>query len=184
MKRIIIGITGASGSIYARQTIEMLLASGQVSEVAVVISPTAKAVMEFEGIRLPDDMRLHTVADDDMFCPLTSGSSPYDAMAVVPCSMGSLARIAAGYANDVIARAADVMLKERRPLVVCPRETPYNLIHLRNMATITEAGGIVLPASPSFYSRPTTIEEACRTVTERIATHLGIESKHFEWQGR
>ena len=119
-----------------------------------------------------------------MFSSVASGSASWDAMIVVPASMGSVGRIAAGISQTLIERAADVMLKERRRLIVVVRETPYSLIHLRNMTTLTEAGAIILPASPSFYSRPESIEQAVDTVVERIIAHTGITASHYEFAGR
>ena len=116
-----------------------------------------------------------------MFAPVASGSAEYDAMVVVPASMGSVGRIAAGVSLSLIERAADVMLKECRRLIFVVRETPYSLIHLRNMTTLTEAGAVILPASPSFYSHPQTLEEALRTVVERIISHLGVKLPHYKW---
>ena len=118
-----------------------------------------------------------------MFSSVASGSAAWDAMIIVPASMGSVGRIAAGVSQTLIERAADVMLKERRRLIIVPRETPYSLIHLRNMTTLTEAGAIVLPASPSFYSHPKTISQAIDTVVERIIAHAGIDSAHYEFSG-
>jgi 4-hydroxy-3-polyprenylbenzoate decarboxylase len=128
--------------------------------------------------------RVERFANDDMFSSPASGSARWDAMVVVPCSMGCVGRIAAGVSNDLIARAADVMLKEGRTLIVVPRETPLNLIHLRNLTTLAEAGAAIMPASPSFYSRPASLEEACRTVTDRILARLGLDTPRYEWDGK
>ena len=129
------------------------------------------------------DPRVEVFDNGDMFASVASGSAVWDAMAVVPCSMGTLGRIASGASDSLITRAADVMLKERRPLALVVRETPLNLIHLRNMVTVTEAGGVVLPASPSFYSRPGSVEELCSTVSQRVAAILGVDTPKYEWQG-
>ncbi len=139
---------------------------------------------EWEGVALPEDSRIERFDNDDMFSSPASGSARWDAMVIVPASMGCVGRIAAGVSSDLIARAADVMLKEGRTLIVVPRETPLNLIHLRNLTTLAEAGAVVLPASPSFYSRPTDIEAACATVTERILGRLGVDFPHYEWGER
>ncbi|MBQ8778106.1 MAG: UbiX family flavin prenyltransferase [Alistipes sp.] len=179
--KIIVAITGASGGIYARQCIEQLLSANQVEQIALVVSTTAREVLQYEGIELPISPKIVCYNNDDMFAAVASGSARYDAMVVVPASMGSVGRIASGVSLSLIERAADVMLKERRRLVVVVRETPYSLIHLRNMTTLTEAGAIVLPASPSFYSHAVTIEELAMTITERIIAHLGIELPHYEW---
>ena len=182
--KIIVAITGASGAIYARRTLEQLLASEQVERIALILSDTAKQVIPHEGIELPSSERIELYDNHEMFSSVASGSASWDAMIVVPASMGSVGRMAAGVSQTLIERAADVMLKERRKLVIVVRETPYSLIHLRNMGTLTEAGAVILPASPSFYSKPTTIEEAVDTVVERIIAHAGIEASHYEFTGR
>ena len=182
--KIIVAITGASGAIYARRTLEQLLASEQVERIALILSDTAKQVIPHEGVELPTSERIEIYDNHEMFSSVASGSASWDAMIVVPASMGSVGRIASGVSQTLIERAADVMLKERRKLIIVVRETPYSLIHLRNMATLTEAGAVILPASPSFYSKPTTIEEAVDTVIERIIAHTGIEASHYEFTGR
>ena len=181
--KIIVAITGASGAIYARRTLEQLLASEQVKHIALILSDTAKQVIPHEGIELPSSERIELYDNHEMFSSVASGSASWDAMIVVPASMGSVGRMAAGVSQTLIERAADVMLKERRKLIIVVRETPYSLIHLRNMTTLTEAGAVILPASPSFYSKPTTIEEAVDTVVERIIAHAGIEASHYEFTG-
>lgn len=182
--RVIVAITGASGSIYARLTIEALLRAPEVEQIALVYSDTAREVVAFEGVDIPSDERIKLYDNHDLFAPVASGSAAYDAMIVVPSSVGTLGRIAHGLSQTLIERAADVMLKERRRLILVVREAPYSLIHLRNMTALTEAGGIVVPASPSFYSHPLTIEEACMTVVERVIALLGIDQPHYEWQGK
>jgi 4-hydroxy-3-polyprenylbenzoate decarboxylase len=117
----------------------------------------------------------------NMFSPVASGSAAYDSMIIVPCTMGTLGRIATGTSPDLICRAADVMLKERRKLILVPRELPYSLIHIENMRTVTLAGGIILPASPSFYSLPKNIDELVLTVVNRIMDVAGIETNHYRW---
>ena len=181
--RVIVAITGASGSIYARLTIEALLRAPEVEDIALIFSDTAREVVAFEGVEIPHDERITIYNNHDLFAPVASGSASYDAMVVVPSSVGTLGRIAHGFSQTLIERAADVMLKERRRLILVVREAPYSLIHLRNMTSVTEAGGIIVPASPSFYSHPTTIEQACLTVVERIIALLGIRQPHYEWQG-
>ena len=173
--RFVVAITAASGAIYARLTIERLLASPCVSEIALVCSRHAREVMAHEGVSLPVD------ANDDMFAPPASGSARYDGMAVVPSTVGTVGRVAAGTAQSLIERAADVMLKERRRLVFVVRETPLSLIHLRNMAALTEAGAVILPASPSFYAAPQGVEELCGTVADRAAALLGVDISRYEW---
>lgn len=179
--RVIVGVTGASGSIYARQLVERLAECHEVSEVALIMTDNGQAVAEYEGVAMPESPKIRRVSNHDMFDAVASGSARYDAMAVVPCSVGTLGRIASGVSADLLGRAADVMLKERRRLVLCVRETPLSLIHIQNMERVTLAGAIVLPASPSFYSHPETLDEACATVTERVLCHLGVDAVHYEW---
>lgn len=179
--KIVVAITAASGALYARLTLERLLSSSEVSEIALVYSPHAREVMAHERVVLPEDARIRTFADDDLFAPPASGSARYDAMAVVPSTVGTVGRVAAGTAQSLIERAADVMLKERRRLVFVVRETPLSLIHLRNMAALTEAGAVILPASPSFYAAPQDIEALCGTVADRAAALLGVDIPRYEW---
>ena len=181
---VIVAITGASGAIYARQVIELLLASPEVEHIALIKSSHAADVIAAEGVALPQDARIEEYKNDDMWSSVASGSARWDAMIVVPASMGSVARIASGVSRTLIERAADVMLKERRRLVLVVREAPYSLIHLRNMTTLTEAGAVILPATPSFYSHPSDIEALCQTVTERVEALLGLEGKRYEWGER
>ena len=178
---IIVAITGASGAIYARQILDLLINSEDVSRVALVMSDHAPDVVEAEGVVLPASDKVQQFANDDMWSSLASGSARWDSMIVVPCSMGTVGRVAAGVSRTLIERAADVMLKERRRLVMVVREAPYSLIHLRNLTTITEAGAIVLPASPSFYFKPQTIDELTMTIRQRAVEMLGIEVKHRSW---
>jgi 4-hydroxy-3-polyprenylbenzoate decarboxylase len=124
---------------------------------------------------------LKILAPSDFMAPFASGSGQYDTMIIIPCSMGTLGRIASGISNDLISRAADVILKERRKLICVIRDTPYNLIHIRNMEAITLAGGIICPASPSFYSKPSTIEQAAATVVDRVLDLAGFDFKTFRW---
>jgi 4-hydroxy-3-polyprenylbenzoate decarboxylase len=182
--KVIVAITGASGAIYARHTLEQLIASSEVERIALIVSDKAQQVIPFEGITLPDSEKIIRYDNHDMFSSVASGSASWDAMVIVPASMGTVGRVASGVSLSLIERAADVVLKERRRLVVVVRETPYSLIHLRNMTTLTEAGAIILPASPSFYSHPSTIDEAVQTVVERIISHIGIENDHFEFDGK
>ena len=146
--KIVVAVTAASGALYARLCLEQLLRAEEVSEIALVYSTHASEVADFEGVTMPEDPRIRIFDNDDLFAPPASGSADYDAMAVVPCSVGTLGRIACGVSQSLIERAADVMLKERRRLVLVVRETPLSLIHLRNMTALTEAGAVVLPASP------------------------------------
>lgn len=181
--KIVVAVTAASGALYARLCLEQLLRAEEVSEIALVYSAHAREVADFEGVTLPEDPRIRIFDNDDLFAPPASGSADYDAMAVVPCSVGTLGRIACGISQSLIERAADVMLKERRRLVLVVRETPLSLIHLRNMTALTEAGAVVLPASPGFYVRPSSIEELCRSVTERVTALLGISGPRYRWTG-
>ena len=181
--KVIVAITGASGSIYARLTIEALLRAPEVEQIALLYSDTAREVGAFEGVQMPQSEKIVIYENHDLFAPVASGSASYEAMVVVPSSVGTLGRIAHGLSQTLIERAADVMLKERRRLLLVVREAPYSLIHLRNMTALTEAGAIILPATPSFYSLPESIEEVCQTVTERVTAMLGIECKRYEWRG-
>lgn len=181
--KIIVAVTGASGAIYARQCLERLLSSSEVSQVALIISQRAEQILLHEGVTLPSDERIVRYSNDDMFAPTASGSARFDAMIIVPASMGTLARVATGVSTSLIERSADVMLKERRRLICVARETPYSLVHLRNMTALTEAGAVIMPASPSFYSHPQNIEELALTLTERVLAHVGVETSHYEWQG-
>lgn len=180
-KNIIVAVTGASGSIYARLVLERLLASDEVGAIGLIVSGRGGEVAGWEKVALPQEARITRFDNDDMFASPASGSARWDSMVVVPCSMGCAGRIASGVSGDLIARAADVMLKEGRPLLLVPRETPLNLIHLRNLTALAEAGAVVLPASPSFYSHPATVEEACATVADRIVSRLGIAHEGYQW---
>lgn len=179
--KIIVAVTGASGAIYARQVLQTLIAHCDVERIELIFSRNAEDVMRAEGVAMPDDERVERLSNDDMWASVASGSASWDAMIVVPASMGVVGRVANGISQTLIERAADVMLKERRRLIVVVRETPLSLIHLRNMVTLTEAGAIILPASPSFYSNPQSIEQACNTVTERILSLLGITGQRYHW---
>jgi len=184
-KKIVVAVTGASGSIYAKLLLDKLQQlQDQVAEVAIVMSDNAKQVWEFEL-----DNAGHTnypfksYAKNDFMAPFASGSARFDTMVIVPCSMGTLGRIASGVSDDLISRAADVILKERRRLILVARDTPLNLIHIRNMQTVTEAGGIICPAIPSYYSKPKTIEELAMTVVNRIIDLIGLENESYRWEG-
>ncbi len=182
-KNIIVAVTAASGAVYARLLVEMLVHSDEVERIALICSTKASAVADFEGVDMPASDKIVAFDNDDMFASPASGSASWDAMAVVPSSVGTLGRVASGVSQTLIERAADVMLKERRPLVFVVRETPLSLIHLRNMTTLTEAGAVILPASPSFYSGAATVEQLCMTVVERTLAQLGIDAPHYEWGG-
>ena len=181
--KIIVAITAASGAIYARQVLEHLVRSEQVERIALIMSDNAPAVVEYEGEVLPLSEKIEHFDNHAMFSSVASGSAAWDAMIVVPSSMGTVGRVAAGVSQSLIERAADVMLKERRRLNFVVRETPYSLIHLRNMTTLTEAGAIILPASPSFYSHPQSIEALTTTVVERVLVQVGLKEQHYEFEG-
>lgn len=182
-RKIVVAVTGASGSIYAKLLFKKLVAlKEQLNEVGVVFSSNASDIWKFE---LNEDFvaepPLKIYKKSDFYAPFASGSSSFDTLIICPCSMGTLGRIAAGISDDLITRAADVMLKERRKLIVVPRETPYNLIHLENMKTLTLTGGIICPATPSFYNQPKTIEELAETVVDRILKLADFKTSSFEW---
>jgi 4-hydroxy-3-polyprenylbenzoate decarboxylase len=179
MKLVIAG-TGASGAIYLQRLLDRI--DPACHELHVVLSPFARQVIreELGDLRVSASVRVH--GDRTMNVPFASGSAPFDAMVVVPCSLGTLGRIANGTRDSLIARAADVFLKERRKLILVPREMPWSLIHARNAATVLEAGAILMPASPSFYSRPSTVEEVADTVVFRILDLLGLPAPEaFRW---
>ncbi len=170
--KLVLAATGASGSIYLQRLLDQI--DCVANEVHLVCSPYAKQVIaeEIGPLRLPEGVQQHS--DRTMNVPFASGSSLFDAMVVVPCSMGTLARIAQGTSENLILRSADVFLKERRPLVLVPRETPWNLIHARNVVRVMEAGAIVLPAMPSYYSKPADFNALADTVVHRILDQLGL----------
>jgi 4-hydroxy-3-polyprenylbenzoate decarboxylase len=182
-KKIAIGITGASGSIYAKVLLNKLThLKEQLEEVSIVMSDNAKDVWLHElGNSDYEKYPFKIFNKNDFNAPFASGSARYDTLIICPCSMGTLARIASGISNDLITRAADVVLKERRRLLLVVRDTPLSLIHINNMRTVTEAGGIVCPASPSFYSQPQTIEELAATVIDRVIDLAGLEQNSFRW---
>lgn len=182
-KRIVLSVTGASGAIYARLLMDKLQQlSDQIAEVGVVMSDNARQVWQFElGDEAYRNYPFHFYDKNDFMAPFASGSARYDTMVIIPCSMGTLGRIAGGISNDLTTRAADVILKERRKLILVARDMPLNLIHIRNMETITEAGGIICPAVPSFYSRPQTVEDVAMTVVNRVIDLIGLENESYRW---
>lgn len=181
MKKIAVGITGASGAIYAKVLLDTLSNLPDV-EVGVVMSEQAGEVWQYElGNTDYLNYGFTRYALNNFHAPFASGSSSYEGLIVCPCSMGTLGRIAHGMSDSLLTRAADVMLKERRKLVLVAREAPYNLIHLKNMQAITEAGGIICPATPSFYSRPTTFEALAATVVHRALHLAGISVPSYRW---
>jgi 4-hydroxy-3-polyprenylbenzoate decarboxylase len=174
-RKIVVGITGASGAPYARRLLAVLHHRQDV-EIAVCASQTATEVWTLEcGGDLREEAGVPVWGARDYQAPFASGSAGWHAMAVVPCSMGTVARIAHGISDTLLTRAADVMLKERRTLVVVPRETPLSVVHLDNLACLARAGALVLPAMPSFYGKPATLDDAIDTVVGRILDHLGLE---------
>jgi 4-hydroxy-3-polyprenylbenzoate decarboxylase len=171
--KLVIAGTGASGAIYLQRLLDRL--DPRAHEIHLLLSAHARQVIaeEIDALRVPDGVIQH--ADGaGMHVPFVSGSARFDAMVIVPCSMGTLGRIASGTSESTMLRAADVFLKERRKLILVPRETPWSLIHARNAVTVIEAGAILLPASPSFYSRPADIAALVDTVANRILDHLGL----------
>jgi flavin prenyltransferase len=183
MKKIAVAITGASGSIYASLLLKKLaLLNDQMAELSIVMSDNAKYVWQTEiGDTEYQNFSARYFSTKDFTAPFASGSAQYDALIIIPCSMGTLGRIASGTSNDLTTRGADVMLKERKKLILVLRDTPYNLVHIRNMETVTLAGGIICPASPSFYSKPVTIEAAALTVVDRVIDLCGLKNDSFRW---
>jgi 4-hydroxy-3-polyprenylbenzoate decarboxylase len=183
MRKVVVAVTGASGSIYADLLIrKMKLIRDQWSDLSVILTDNAKDVWATElGNEDFSILGLPVYGKNDFNAPFASGSGQYDTMIIVPCSMGTLGRIASGISNDLITRAADVILKERRKLICVARETPYNLIHIKNMEAITLAGGIVCPATPSFYSKPDTVEAVAMTVVDRVLDLAGFDIQTYRW---
>jgi len=181
--KVVIGITGASGAIYAKVLLEKLSAmTDQIEEAGLVFSDNARTVWEYElGNDAYRNLPFRTYENNDFMAPFASGSSLTAGMVICPCSMGTLARIAHGTSNDLLTRSADVILKERRQLILVTRDTPLSLIHIENMRTITMAGGIILPASPSFYSRPQSFEQLAATVTDRVLDLAGFANNTYRW---
>jgi 4-hydroxy-3-polyprenylbenzoate decarboxylase len=182
-RKIILAITGASGSIYAFKLLGRLHEiQAPVQEVAVIFSDTGKEIWKAEiGSEFHDKSAAKEYNNKNYNAPFASGSSSYDTMIICPASMGTAGRIANGTSDDLIARTADVILKERRRLIIVPRETPYNLIHIENMKKLTLAGAIICPATPSFYSNPKTIDDLLMTVVDRIIDLAGFDSNGFRW---
>lgn len=185
MKKLVVAITGASGSIYANSILKKLFeikSKGHVDEISVVITENAKQVWqtELKETFYPNN-NFRYFNTNDFNAPFASGSGNYNTMIIIPCSVGTLGRIASGVSNDLITRTADVILKERRKLICVVRETPYNLIHIKNMEQITLAGGIICPATPSFYSNPKTLEDVANTVVDRVLDLAGFPVSTFRW---
>lgn len=183
-QRIIVAVTGASGALYAMLLLEKLSSlKDQILDAVLVFSDNAKDIWKHE---LGNEDYKNTTFDiyerTDFNAPFASGSARYQTMIICPCSMGTLGRIANGVSDDLITRSADVMLKERRKLILVTRDIPLSLIHIKNMKKVTEAGGIICPASPSFYSKPKSIEELVNTVVDRILDLAGFEIQTKRWQ--
>jgi 4-hydroxy-3-polyprenylbenzoate decarboxylase len=179
--KLVIAATGASGTIYLQRLLDQI--DPAANEVHLVMSGHAKqvAAQEADALNVPSGVRRHP--ENDLNVPYVSGSARFDAMVIVPCSMSTLGRLASGSGENAILRAADVFLKERRKLIVVPRETPWSLVHARNVVTLLEAGAVVLPAIPSFYHRPATVEEVVDTVVWRIIDQLGLPNpRAFRWR--
>ena len=181
-RKIALGVTGASGAIYAKLFLKVLSGTKEL-ELSAVMTEAAKQVWALENGEWNEAEfpQIKFFGAKDFMAPFASGSAKYESLVVIPCSMGTLGRIASGTSDDLISRAADVMLKERKKLVLVPREAPYNLIQLRNMVTITEAGGIILPASPSYYSQPKDIEALAMTVVNRVLDCIEVANNAFRW---
>ena len=178
--KLVIAATGASGSIYLQRLLEQI--DTVAHEIHLVLSGHAKQVakQELGAFKIPKGIVQH--GESDLNVPCVSGSARFDAMVIVPCSMATLGRIASGSSDTALLRAADVFLKERRKLILVPRETPWNLIHARNVVTLLEAGAVVLPAIPSFYSRPTSLVDVVDTVVWRILDQIGLpSSRTYRW---
>jgi flavin prenyltransferase len=184
--RLVIAVTGASGALYPRILFERLLGlKDQWEEIAVIISDTALSVWKYElPGSSPHDFPFRFYTNSDFFAAPASGSAGFDGMIICPCSAGTLGRIASGTADNLIVRAADVMLKERRKLILLFRESPYSLIHIRNMEILTQAGAIIYPASPGFYTKPAGIEELLSPLVDRMLEQAGFEPLDmYRWRG-
>lgn len=181
-RKVVVAVTGASGSIYARHLLRKLSNHPEIQDLGVVLSDNARDVWEFElGSKPEAEISGKIYSNRDFFAPFASGSAQYDTMIICPCSMGTLARIANGLSDDLTTRAADVMLKERRKLILALRDTPLSLIHINNMKAVTEAGAIVAPAAPSFYSKPKSLEELALTVVDRLIDLAGLSNESYRW---
>ena len=181
--KVIVAVTGASGAIYAKVLFDKLMQlKDQIEEVGVLFSDNARTVWESEMDNKDFEQLPFKVYDKNNFmAPFASGSTKYSIMIVCPCSMGTLARISTGISNDLLTRAADVILKERRKLILVIRDTPLSLIHINNMKAITEAGGVIMPAAPSFYSKPSNFDELAATVIDRVLDLAGFENVTYRW---
>lgn len=181
--RIIVAITGASGAIYAKVLLDKLSAmSGAYDSIGLLMSTNAKTVWMHElGNDSYKDYPFRTYEKHDFDAPFASGSAKYNIMIVCPCSMGTMGRIASGVSDDLLTRAADVILKEKRKLILVVRETPYNLVHIRNMESLLLAGAVICPATPSFYSKPANFEQLAATVVDRVLDLSDLDVESFRW---
>lgn len=187
MKKIVVAVTGASGSIYAKTLLDglRLLFPAEVKECALIFSENAKTVWEYEiGDHSYTQYPFSLYDQGDFFASPASGSSNYDAMIICPCSMGTLSRIVHGISDNLITRSADVMLKERKQLIILVREFPFSTLHLENMYRLSQMGAVIFPAAPAFYSKPRSMDELVRTVTDRILDHLHLSVNAFRWGER
>jgi 4-hydroxy-3-polyprenylbenzoate decarboxylase len=185
-KKIIVAVTGASGSVFAQILLERISTIDEITECALIFSDKGREVWKFETENDPqfgNIKKIRLVENSDMFDAVASGSSNIDAMIIIPCSMGTLGRIASGISSELILRAADVMLKEKKPLILVPREAPYNSVHLENMLKLDRAGAFIMPASPFYYHKPSTIFELISPFVERILEKSGISAQPFRWNG-
>ena len=182
--KIIVAISGASGSVYAKVLLDKLVQmKDQIDSVGIVMSKNAEDVWRFElGNEDFKNYPFDYYKKYDFMAPFASGSAQFNTMIIAPCSMGTLARIASGISDDLVTRSADVILKERRKLILISRDTPLNLIHINNMKVVTEAGGIIMPASPSFYSLPKSFDELAATVVDRAIDIVNLKQKSYRWR--
>jgi 4-hydroxy-3-polyprenylbenzoate decarboxylase len=180
---VVVGISGASGIGYGIRLLQVL----QGCVIHLVLTDSARKIIEVETNISPqdvEDLADHIYAEDDFTAPIASGSYRFDAMVIIPCSMKTLAQVASGLSDNLIGRSAEICLKERRRLVLVPRETPLSLIQLKNMVSVTEAGAIVLPACPSFYSRPQRLEDLIDVIVGRVLDLIGVENNLYpRWKG-
>lgn len=181
-RKVIVGITGASGSVYALKLVNRLISIESISEIAVVFSSSGEKVWNYELVEsLPEDKKLIKYRNDDLFAAPASGSAGYDTMFVIPCSMGSIGKMASGIADNLLTRAADVILKENRKLLIFFREAPLNRIHLQNLLRLSEAGAFIAPASPFFYHHPQTKDELLDALVSRIIAWAGLGEPDVKW---
>mgnify|MGYP000855927818 FL=1 len=178
----ILAITGASGSIYAQKMIELLVKQQNPQRIRIIFSEQGEKVWKFEiNAAIPSDQNIKLLSNQNLFADIASGSSGYDRMIILPCSMGTLGRIANGISADLITRAADVILKEKKRLILCIREAPYNKIHLENMLKANSSGADIFPLSPFFYNHPTNLDETINALVNRIADYSGLDAEAYRW---